>query len=519
MSKPRVFISSTYVDLVGLREILGSFFLERDYEPLLFERGGIYFDPQKPLDESCYDTAASVTLFILIIGGRYGSPASNRKKKTKLGNYNSVTRGEYEAALAAEVPIYTFVDSKVLNEYATWRRNRERRGMQYAHVDNPAIFELIDDIYRLHHNHLVIPYSSAGEIIRQISSQLAHLVEDKISQSRRKKPSAVVRINSYRLFYFRTRQGLSMRRLGEAAKLTEGLVRRLEQVDLRAEFLSPESFPTCDLNTLRALEEALGCEGRLRAGTPDDFLSMYLHFYATYKGKGLTQRPAYNAPSLFPVKVAVFDFDGTLTRRDDDYTTWEIIWKNLGYDVNECARLHDEFTSKKITHEEWCRITADKFALRGLTQDHLSKIADSMPLVPGVADTLEELRSRDIRLYILSGSIRHIIRRVLGQLEALFENIQANDMVFRKDGSLATIRGTLYDFEGKATYLTQLARELRINPLEMLFVGNDGNDNYVSRSGAKTLCVNPRFTEPNNAKHWTYCIRRMDHMREILNFF
>ena len=55
MAHPKVFISSTYIDLKDIREHLGSF-IERDFgiKPILFEKDNVTFVPDMPIDESCY---------------------------------------------------------------------------------------------------------------------------------------------------------------------------------------------------------------------------------------------------------------------------------------------------------------------------------------------------------------------------------------------------------------------------------------------------------------------------------
>ena len=78
MSNPSVFISSTFVDLRHIREHVSSFVVEMGYQPRLFEKGGIGFDYQKPLDESCYEAVSECDMFVLIVGGRYGAPATLR---------------------------------------------------------------------------------------------------------------------------------------------------------------------------------------------------------------------------------------------------------------------------------------------------------------------------------------------------------------------------------------------------------------------------------------------------------
>jgi len=79
MSKPRVFISSTYYDLKHIRAALENFIESLGFEAILSEKGDIAYSPDKPLDESCYREVSNSDIFILIIGGRYGSASSAQK--------------------------------------------------------------------------------------------------------------------------------------------------------------------------------------------------------------------------------------------------------------------------------------------------------------------------------------------------------------------------------------------------------------------------------------------------------
>lgn len=145
----------------------------------------------------------------------------------------------------------------------------------------------------------------------------------------------------------------------------------------------------------------------------------------------------------------------------------------------------------------------------------MKKIASEMVLIDGCKETLMELKSRDVLLYIVSGSIREIIKEVLGDMVNLFEDISANKFYFQK-GKLSRIVGTEYDFEGKAEYIKQIVNENKINASEVLFVGNSFNDTFVHLSGARTLCINPQNTNYTNSIYWHDYIREVNNLREII---
>jgi hypothetical protein len=149
MAKPRVFVSSTFYDLKHVRSSLDLFIESLGFEPVLSEKGDIAFTPDSPLDESCYREAANADIFVLIIGGRYGTEASGKQKtpaRAFFERYESITKKEYESAIARDIPVYVLVESNVYSEYQTYLRNKDNKDITYAHVDSANVFQLIEDI-------------------------------------------------------------------------------------------------------------------------------------------------------------------------------------------------------------------------------------------------------------------------------------------------------------------------------------------------------------------------------------
>lgn len=219
------------------------------------------------------------------------------------------------------------------------------------------------------------------------------------------------------------------------------------------------------------------------------------------------------------IKVIVFDFDGTLTKSGKvAKTTWENIWVSLGYDVRECQTLHKKFDRKEISHSQWCQLTEEKFKIKKLKSEVLNEISKNIELISGVERTFLELSKRNIKIYIVSGSILYIIKKVLGELTQYVDDIKANDLMFDKEGYLEKIIGTKFDFEGKAKYISKIIIKLQIYPSNVLFVGNSRNDQYVYKSGVQTLCINPRLTDITNNIVWNDYIETCNDLYEIIEY-
>lgn len=218
-------------------------------------------------------------------------------------------------------------------------------------------------------------------------------------------------------------------------------------------------------------------------------------------------------------KAVVFDFDGTLTCGKTNRTTWESIWTALGYSVTDCQDLQRKFIRDEITHEEWCQITQEKFVARNLHKAEVENIAKRIKLLPGVRETFAKLEEKNIKIYIVSGSIFDVIKKVLGSsIHHYIDGIKANYFFYNDNGSLSKIVGTKYDFEGKAEFLREISRELQVSTKDILFVGNSFNDRFAYQSGARTLCINPKETDPTDAKVWNYYIKSCKDLTEIMKY-
>lgn len=151
------------------------------YDPVITDN--ITYLPDQPLDESCYLEAASCDLFVLIIGGRYGSEVSESNssgEKAFYDRYKSITRKEFESALQRDVPIYVLVDRAVQVDYQTFLLNRDNESVRYAHVDSVNVFELIEFI-KTHTQKPVREFEKASDIVDWLTEQWGGLFQKMLS--------------------------------------------------------------------------------------------------------------------------------------------------------------------------------------------------------------------------------------------------------------------------------------------------------------------------------------------------
>lgn len=529
MANPRAFLSSTYLDLRDVRDAIDTFLRDRGFDVRRFERGGVFYDPNLPLDESCYQEVKNTHLVVLVVGGRYGSPATN--SPTLARKYTSITRKELETAIAEGIPVLVFVRREVDVELRTYLANPKanREKLKYASVDDTQVFQLLEQVYQRRRGNPIFQYGEPSDIISALDSQLAGLVAQALHERREISRTARIGVNGFKLFYYRDRLGWSQKKLAEAASVSDRLISRLEKIDVSPQMtLGEHLFQSTDRDAVEKIEDALDCKGSLSIGQADDFLSMFIHYYAIYKSPARRRKKGGSHSvviyeELFDTKTLILDFDGTLTiRSEDDLTSWERLWVSCGYTVNDCAILAQKYVRKgKVSpenHKAWCKDTLTQFRKKEFSKQQLEAAAAEIKLVPGVEEVLRKLHADGVTLFITSGSIREIIRIVLGDLYDLFDEVHANTFVFDREEYLTDIRGTDYDFEGKRDFILRVIEKQDVSPLEVLFVGNSLNDIWASNAGARTLCVNPHFTNPNDTRDWTYCIRKMEDFSLILPY-
>lgn len=168
--KPTVFISSTCYDLKQIRTDIKGFFEDQlGYDILLSEYSTFPLDPNIGTLNNCLRVVDErADIFVLVVGCRYGSV-------TETGH--SITNMEYLRAKAKGIPIYTFVDKKILNVLPLWRDNPESNFQ--STVDTPKLFEFVDSFCN-NDGIWSFGFETAQDIINTLRNQLSYLFYDSL---------------------------------------------------------------------------------------------------------------------------------------------------------------------------------------------------------------------------------------------------------------------------------------------------------------------------------------------------
>lgn len=174
---PSVFLSSTLYDLDQVRANIRDF-IDDDlgYRCLASETNSFPVDPDAGTIENCRRRVEQdADIFVLIIGGRYGSTPAELMGK-------SVTNHEYLFARAKGVPIFAFVRAEVLNTLPIWQANPA--GDFTGVVNTSRLFEFVREV-RDTHSVWVRPFTESRDIIDGLRRQFAYQMAEGLNLRRR----------------------------------------------------------------------------------------------------------------------------------------------------------------------------------------------------------------------------------------------------------------------------------------------------------------------------------------------
>jgi len=184
MAKPRIFISSTYYDLRNIRSDIERYIKERNYDPILNERGNIPYSHSARLEEYCYKEIDNCDILISVIGGRFGSAAHES------GGY-SISQKELKIAFEKGKQVYIFIEKSVLHEYKTYEQNKDNeeliKVMKFSAVNDIGIYKFLDEVFALPTNNQYTGFETSSDIIGYLQEQWASLFQSLLSDVAKQK--------------------------------------------------------------------------------------------------------------------------------------------------------------------------------------------------------------------------------------------------------------------------------------------------------------------------------------------
>jgi len=209
MAKLKVFVSSTCYDLNIVRSQVRSYIKQLGHEPVMSDYMEVLYDPREHTHKSCIQEISGCDVAVLIVGSRFGGKgvpaafdeidfasleaksASSEilKSKEKL----SVTQLEICKAIEDGIPIFTFVDDRVMHDHLVYEANKSSAAInqiKFPSIEKPEtakyIFEFINFLRHRTEGNSVSAFSKVEDINDYISSQWSSLFQRLLQEQRNK---------------------------------------------------------------------------------------------------------------------------------------------------------------------------------------------------------------------------------------------------------------------------------------------------------------------------------------------
>ena len=212
-------------------------------------------------------------------------------------------------------------------------------------------------------------------------------------------------------------------------------------------------------------------------------------------------------------KLICFDVDGTLI--DNVTFSWQIFHDYFQTDKHKREDARNKFFSGEITYLQWAEHDINLWKEKNAKREDFFKAIKNLKLMKGAMETLTELKKRNFKLAIISGSLNVILEKFIPNYEDFFDDVFLSRIYFNKDGSIGRVKATEFDMDGKALALKNIAKREKISLKECVFVGDYLNDLKIIKEAGLGIAFNCQYEELKKAAD--VVIEKKD-LREILRY-
>ena len=211
--------------------------------------------------------------------------------------------------------------------------------------------------------------------------------------------------------------------------------------------------------------------------------------------------------------LVAFDVDGTLIVHPEGKTVWEVLNRAFtGSDDQNSERLQD-YLAGRLSYADWVALDVGSWQKHGARRDRMVASLDGLSLVKGAREALAELKSRDVRLAIISGTLDLLLETLFP--DHPFDEVYTNHVHFDGEGRISGWAATPFDMEGKGVALRSIAMREGIALDRVAFVGDSTNDLSAARIAGCTIALNPKSAELERVAS---VVVRSDDLRAILPY-
>ena len=183
-----------------------------------------------------------------------------------------------------------------------------------------------------------------------------------------------------------------------------------------------------------------------------------------------------------PLRLAVFDLDGTLKQARDPY----VYLHNLLGTLEASQAFFARGMAGEIAYEEWLKL--DVALWKGVSRATMEALLRANPYLPGAQELVSALRQAGVRVAVISSGLSvhaDLVRAELGLDWAI-----ANELYF-EDGFCTGQARACVPIGSKGHIVERLQAELGVGPEECLAAGDTTSDVDMFARVRLGVAVNP----------------------------
>lgn len=207
MANLRVFLSSTCYDLSVVRGQLRQFIETLGHDPVMSDYNDVVYDPRSHTHTSCIDEVTGADVVVVIIGSRFGGKVvpqalqkvdlealkaiSKSHEILKTKENISITQLEVLKAIESSIPLFVFVDDRVMHDHATYEKNKMKPivgEIEFDSIEKPEtaryIFEFINFLRLRSTNNGITTFSRFQDIEDSLRKQWSGLMQRLLYEQR-----------------------------------------------------------------------------------------------------------------------------------------------------------------------------------------------------------------------------------------------------------------------------------------------------------------------------------------------
>ncbi len=183
------------------------------------------------------------------------------------------------------------------------------------------------------------------------------------------------------------------------------------------------------------------------------------------------------------MKLVVFDLDSTLI----DAEGIDEIAKLAGKE-EEIRKITKKAMEGEIPFNEALKKRVK--LLKGLEIEKVEEVANSLPLMKGAKETIEELRKHGIKTGVVSGGFDIVVNKIKNELG--LDYAISNKLIVENGKLTGEVVGPIVDEESKGEALEEIAEKVGVDLSEVVAVGDGANDISMFRRAGLAIAFNSK---------------------------